>query len=850
MFVAALPTLLVYAALAQAPVARTPAAGDNSPPAAAAAVRAAHAPRIDGRDDDDVWRSAPEYDAFREFQPTEDGPPRFRTTFKVVYDDRYLYVFIRAYDPHPDSIMHALSRRDYRGSADQLKIIIDSYHDRRSGYEFAVNPDGVKRDYAVSADLNEDGTWDGVWDAAARVDSLGWTVTMRIPFSQLRYPGGPGEHVFGFGIWRDIERFKERTSWPVYRPTTNGFMSQMGDLTGIKGIPAPHQIELTPYTLAKNSSRQTANWNQLNSGTVGADLKYGVTSNLTLDATVNPDFGQVQSDPSVLNLGDFETYYQEQRPFFIEGAGLYQFGMNCSIVNCNGEGLFYSRRIGRSPQLSGWYGDASSPSVTSIIGAAKLTGRTSGGLAVGVLDAVTDRMSGPAKETLEPRTNYTVLRALQDFDHGNASIGAVATAVNRSLDTWSDSLLRREAYVGGLDFRRLFDHQKYELKGSITGTHVAGSAQAIAATQRSAVHEYQRTDGSLRVDTTLTSLNGDAEEILFGKLGGGVTRFQTSYLRQSAGYEPNDLGFLLRADEQTWSTWAALNFQKPTRWYRSLQLNFNNWNTWTTNGLQLQEAFNTNWHINLPNNWWFHIGGTAANLGSSYCDRCSRGGPATRSSTAYYPWAGITGDDRMTVIPYLWYNYSSWNEGKSRSINFNPSADFKISSALLFSAGVNFTDNMDDAQWFGNFTDALGAPHYTFAHLQQHTTALTARLSYAMTPNLTLEFYGAPFVTDGTYSNVRELSATPRAASYMARYQPYTAPAGSSMGFDFRQLRANTVLRWEYRPGSTLFIVWTHGRDGSDGEDLQEPWTTEYRNLFALHPENTFIIKAAYWLSR
>ena len=238
-----------------------------------------------------------------------------------------------------------------------------------------------------------------------------------------------------------------------------------------------------------------------------------------------------------------------------------------------------------------------------------------------------------------------------------------------------------------------------------------------------------------------------------------------------------------------------------------------------------------------------------ANFGDTECDRCSRGGPATRLSRGYFPWAGFNGDDRMTVIPYLFFNYSSWNEGTSRSINWSPSADFKISSALLGSLGVNYTDNTDDAQWFGNFSSGA-VTHYTFAHLQQRVLSVTARLNYAMTPTLTLEFYGAPFVTSGTYSNVRELSATPRAASYAARFQPYTPPAGSATGFDFRQLRANTVLRWEYRPASTLFFVWTHGRDGSDPADLNQPWATEYRNLFALHPENTFILKLAYWMSR
>ncbi len=815
----------------------------------ARAVRVAQPPKMNGRGDDPAWKSAPIFDEFREFQPKEDGPPRFRTTFQVVYDNRYIYVLARAYDPHPDSIMHALSRRDVRGSADQLKVVIDPYHDRRSGFEFAVNADGVKRDFAVSADYNEDASWDGVWDIATTVDSLGWTAEWRIPFAQLRFPGGPGEHVFGFAVWRDIERFKERTGWPVFFNSRNGFMSQLGDLTGIEGIPTPHELEVTPYALAKNSTRQTSNWNQFSAGTVGTDVKYGVTSNVTLDATINPDFGQVQSDPSVLNLSDFESYFQEQRPFFIEGAGLYQFGINCNVVNCSNEGLFYSRRIGRSPQLAGLYGDGSSPSITSITGAAKLTGRTAGGLAIGVLEALTDRMTGPLHQTLEPRTSYTMLRALQDFDNGNASLGVVATGVNRSLDSWSDSLLRREAYVGGVDFRRLFHNRDYELKGSLTGSHLAGSRQSMLSTQLNSVHEYQRPDGALRVDSALTSLNGDAEELLFGKMGGGITRFQTSYQRQSAGYDPNDLGYLRRADEQSWSTWTSLEWQKPSSWYRTLNVNLSEWTSWTNAGLKIQQGVNANAHVGLLNNWFLFAGGTIANFGETECDRCSRGGPSMRQSRAFYPWAGIMGDDRMTIVPSVFVNYGSWNEGTSHSLNMNPSAQIKISSALVGSLGVGYTDNADDSQWYGNFT-AGGATHYTFAHLKQRVVSLTARLSYAMTPNLTLEFYGAPFVTNGTYSNVRELSATPRAALYADRFQTYTPAAGTTTGFDYRQLRANTVLRWEYRPGSTLFVVWTHGRDGSDPADLNQSVSTEYRDLFALHPENTFIVKLAYWLSR
>ena len=333
------------------------------------------------------------------------------------------------YDPHPDSILRLLGRRDVRVATDQIKIIIDSYHDLRTGYEFAVNPAGVKRDYAVYSDITEDPSWDGVWEAATTVDSLGWTAEFRIPLSQLRYADAK-EHTFGFGIWRDIDRFKERDSWPEYKQSDARFMSQLGTVEKIDGIPSPHRLELVPYVVAKNVSvdpnRSVGRNNNLSGG---ANLKYGLTSNLTLDATVNPDFGQVESDPSVLNLSAFETFFAEQRPFFLEGTGIYSFQVNCNIVNCNNEGLFYSRRIGRSPQLGYLYGDASSPTSTTILGATKLTGRLAGGMSVGVLDAVTQRADGPLGQTLEPTTNYAVVRAQQDLRGGESGIGIILTGV-------------------------------------------------------------------------------------------------------------------------------------------------------------------------------------------------------------------------------------------------------------------------------------------------------------------------------------------------------------------------------------------------------------------------------------
>src|SRR5881396_2786754 len=331
--------------------------GSSTAPTANTAVasRAVVAPVIDGRDDDEVWRLAAPITAFRQFRPVEDAEPSFRTETKVAYDARNFYVFIRAFDPHPDSILKLLARRDVRAATDQLKIMVDSYHDRRSGFEFAVNPAGVKRDYAMYNDNQEDDAWDAVWDVGTQVDSLGWTAEFRIPLSQLRYVPR-ATNTFGFAVWRDIQRYSERVSWPVYRGSQAGVSSQLAELTGLEGLPSPRRPEVAPYVVSKNVSVPvgSSSFDRSQKVTAGADLKYGLTPNLTLDATVNPDFGQVEADPAVLNLGVFETFFQERRPFFVQGAGIFRFDVNCSAVNdCStGEGLFYSRRVGRSPQLA------------------------------------------------------------------------------------------------------------------------------------------------------------------------------------------------------------------------------------------------------------------------------------------------------------------------------------------------------------------------------------------------------------------------------------------------------------------------------------------------------------------
>ena len=823
-------------------------------PRAATAVRAEQPPAIDGRDADAVWQSAARYSEFRQFEPKVDVDPTFKTEFRAAYDERNLYVFVRMFDPHPDSIMHALSRRDVRGPSDQIKLLIDSYDDKRSGFEFAVNPDGVKRDFSMSNDGNEDGSWNGVWDVATRVDDQGWTAEFRIPLSQLRYTKA-ATNTFGFGIWRDIERYRERTSWPLWSPTRNGISSQLGRLEGLAGISTERRIEATPYAVTKNVQRTLPNsrFERKQEMTAGGDLKIGLTPNVTLDATVNPDFGQVEADPSVVNLTAFETFFSERRPFFVEGTGLYEFNLNCYIVvDCStNEGLFYSRRIGRTPALRNLYGDRTTPTATTIAAATKLTGRTRSGLSFGLLDALTPQVDGVNDQTVEPRTNFGVLRAQQDLRGGDAGVSVIATAVNRATDSWTDPFMHNSAYAGGATFRNRFGHKNYEVAGQFAASRVAGSPAAIARTQNNSVHFYQQPGDELTVDSSRTSLSGYAAQVKVGKYGGGITRFESSVVRQSAGFDVNDLGYLRRADLTDWSTWAALSFRNARGIYRWAQVNGNHWETWNTSGTRLENAMNFNGHMGLRNNWDVHLGGTMSGLTPSFCDRCTRGGPVLRGSRGFYPWGGVNTDSRRIVSGGMWFNFWYGDEGKTNGSSLSPYVNFRVSPQFQVNVGSGFSRDHNNTQWFGNFTDALNATHYTFAHLDQRTTSMSLRLNYTVTPDLTVELYGQPFVAEGEYTDIRELSTTPDAASYDARYQPYAPPASASRSFKVTELISNSVLRWEYNPGSTLFVVWQHGRSGPPpNSPMRQPWTRDYSELLDLHPDNTFLVKVAYWMNR
>ncbi|MEO8480171.1 MAG: DUF5916 domain-containing protein [Gemmatimonadota bacterium] len=819
-------------------------------PATVRAVRTTTPVVLDGLDTDPIWQTITPTTGFHEVRPVEAGDPSQQTAFRVAYDATNLYLFVRSFDTAPDSIVGLLARRDEGTASDNVVVMLDSYHDRRTGFEFQVNAAGTKADHAIYNDGQEDTAWDAVWDVATSVDSLGWTAEYRIPFSQLGFAGGD-DLTFGIAVWRSVQRDGTQASWPGHRPSRIGLVSQFGDLTGLTGLEALRRAEFVPYVLTQNEPAAGATVGTRRQAlSVGGDVRYRLTSNFALNATVNPDFGQVEADPAELNLSAFETFFGERRPFFVAGAGVFDFKVNCFIVvDCRtGEGLFYSRRIGRAPTLAGINGDASTPTSSRILGAAKLTGRTPSGFSLGFLDAVTSRVGGLDDRTVEPATNYSVLRLNRDYRGGATSVGAMVTAVNRSLDQDSDPYLHGSAYTGGLDARHRIGN--YEFSGSLMASRVAGTAEAIARTQQQPAHYYQRPDGDQVVDPDRTVLSGAATEFRFAKTAGLHTHFETGYGRQSAGFELNDIGFLRIAGEQSWNNWFQLGWNTPTPVYRRLTWNFNWWQHWSLDGLPTDRAFNTNTHIQLANRMWFHLGGTYS-IGDTYCDRsCTRGGPALRVGPRFSPWGSIEGDDRHAIVPGIGFNYTTQDGGRSSNFSLNPSVRVKMGSRFSTSLSVNASTNRDDSQWFGNPVDGAGVTHYTFAALDQRTLGVTWRLNYTFSPTASLQWYANPFISKGTYSRVRELD-DPRAVHYDDRFQEYTGSGAEAPGgFNVKAFRSNAVFRWEYRPGSTLFLVWSQGRSAFAPVQGEESFRGDFGDLFGQRAEDRFLVKVSYWLNR
>jgi hypothetical protein len=876
-------TLLLAAALLQAPADSAKVLGAHR------LAAGEQAPVIDGRLDDAAWSAAPVAGDFVTQRPAFGQPASQRTEARVAYDADAIYVGIRAFDTAPDSIASQLGRRDATGIiSDWVQVVFDSYHDRRTGFRFAVTPRGVKRDVFHYDDGPEDATWDAVWTVETAIDSLGWTAEFRIPFSQLRFRQGSGEQVWGLNILRDLARKEERSYWSPMRPDQSGFASRFGTLTGIRDLRNPRRLELLPYSVASvTRDGEVSGDDPFRDPTdpalsVGADLKYGVTSNLTLTATFNPDFGQVEADPSQVNLSAFETFFQERRPFFVEGVDVFNFGLG------GGEALFYSRRIGRSPQggVGGGKQFVDAPDATTILGAAKLTGRTSGGWTIGVLDAVTaeektryviDDASGVESAVTEPMTNYGVARVRRDMRGGQTSIGGIVTTVHRRLgDDNGLEWLPGSAYAGGLDWRHRFLNGQWQFNGFLLQSTVRGDTLAIRRLQTSPARLFQRPDADhVDYDPQRTALNGTGGLVALNKIA-GKWHGGSGLVYRSPGFESNDLGFLRSADRVSWDGFVGYNQFEPQGPFRNWNFYHNHYLGWTTDGERTSYGTNINGNFALKNLWtgYWGLAYNAAGLSVSEL----RGGPALATPPSSELWGGFSTDRRKKVYvgADLSYNWESGTDGSSISagpfVNVRPSSRFD----LLLAPSVSWNTNA--WQYVGSRLDsnADNTRHWVFGKLDQTTVSLTARLNYIFSPTMSLQFYAQPFISAGDYRDFMEV-ADSRADGFGDRFRQLPASeirectgegsvffgvrpqaAGcedtADFGYQFdnpdfniRSLNSNAVLRWEYRPGSTLFVVWSQGRS-----DFAADGRFQLRNnasdLFRAPGTNVLLIKMSYWL--
>jgi hypothetical protein len=807
--------------------------------------------RLDGDLNDAAWQSAPAVTAFVQRDPSEGTPSNFRTEARVAYNATGLFVAVRAFDPQPDRIIGFLTRRDEVSSSDWIRILIDSYHDRRTAYEFAVNPVGVKQDAYWFNDTSVDRSWDAVWDVVVSRDGEGWRAEFHIPFSQLRFSSRHDGKV-GFAVVREVARVNEVSTWPLLAKSATGYVSSFGELTGLTAGRTPKRLEFVPYTVAQVATVPPEDGNPLLNTTdpgasVGVDLKYALTPALTFAATVNPDFGQVEADPAVVNLGAFETFFAERRPFFVEGSGNYNFNMDCNNGQCTG--LFYSRRIGRDPRGEPDLPDdgyAVQPQQSTILGAGKLTGRV-GRFSVGALTAVTQEEKARLaigdtriSEVVEPGTVYSVGRARREFAN-QSSLGFMFTSTNRRMVDSVD-FLPKNAFTGGIDYDWRLG-RRFSVSGHLAGSSLRGSTAAITELQESNVHSFQRPDAShLDLDPDDTSLNGYAGAIAFSKIAGERVRFNTHFGVKSPGFDSNDLGFLRRADEIFQANWLQWRRDRPGKYIRRYNINFNQWQAFNFAGERIFSGGNINGGWTFHNFW--NVGfGLGPDIGG-FDDRATRGGPGALRTSYLNNWFWLNTDDRK---PVSFNGFMFWNNDfkGSRVIEMAPSISFRPTTAVMLQLGGRWFSNKDDAQWIENLDEDTDDPHYVFGRLKQTTLALTLRANYTITPTLSLQLYGEPFVSAGHYEHYKEL-VNGRAERYEERFAPFAY--NDNADFNFLSFRTTNVLRWEFKPGSTLFVVWQQGRE-EEGERGDFRFGRDFRQTFRTPASNTILVKLAYWVN-
>jgi hypothetical protein len=897
-----------------------PAEGQRSDSAASRSMHAVPVPTavaapktgsitIDGRLDEEAWAKGTPITEFTQVDPKEGEPGTQRTEVRFLYDADALYVGARMFEKNgPKDIVTRLMRRDADMESDYFEVVIDAYHDHLGRAFFEINPSGVKYDALGVGTSFPDQSWDAIWEAGTKIDSLGWTAELRIPYSQLRFSRQEAQ-TWGLQVRRYMQRSHEYAQWSHWKKTEIGGPSRFGHLEGIRIGSVPKHLELLPYVVTRSRHiRPAAPNDPFNDGSrqdmrFGGDVKALLTSNLTLDATINPDFGQVEVDPATVNLSAFETFFEEKRPFFVAGSGIFNFGnANCYFCsNFSSIESFYSRRIGRAPQGAGLAYDAGEfadvPESSTILGAAKVTGRTSGGYTVGLLNALTRREVASVvqsdgtrlRQEVEPLTNYFVGRATKDYRNGNLVVGGIGTSVVRRLgDAALRDRLSTHAEAIGTDVVLTWDKKNYQLLASAMLSNVAGDSAAMMRVQRSSARYFQRPDRALGREGWFRSgflnssylpgardLRGLATYLRVAKDGGSFNWEAQANVR-TPGFEVNDISFLSRADYAQLVGNFGNNWTKPTRWYREL--------SYIVGAQQAQnfdgDLTNRDVHVfvgsQTPQFWRWNA--WALRNFQVYDDRLLRGGPVALSPVGDVVSANVSTDSRRPIVLNLNPRFQRNAEGGFQSA-FNTSLRWKPVSNVSLTFGPSYNLTRGIQQYVTTVEDptatAFSGNRYVFSSLVQKTLSMDTRLAVTFTPNSTLEMYVQPFIASGAYSDFKEFDA-PRQLrkSIYGRDRGTITPITGTDGlvtsysvdpdaagpadpftfdnpsFDTRSLIGNVVYRWEYRPGSTLYLVWTQSRSDELSYVGNLDFARDRTALFATHPDNIFLVKVNYWLGR
>ena len=882
-----------------------PARQDTSAARAAVAAERSSPIRVDGRLDEEGWTAAAAATDFVQGEPIEGAPARHRTEVRVLYDEQALYVGARMYDDSPRAIARQLVRRDEAGQFDFFELSLDPDLDLRTGYVFQVSAAGVQGDSYLFDDVRDDRSWDAVWESAVQVDEQGWTAELRIPLSQIRYLPSPNPQDWGINFTRRRVASNERSYFSLESRRRHGRVSAFGRLGGLRLARGVSRLELRPYVLTRGRAGPVEDGNPFRqprdaNASAGLDVRYGIGANFTLDATVNPDFGQVEVDPAVINLSAFETFYPERRPFFVEDARIFDFGLSGGQNS-----LFYSRRIGRRPQRSS-LGGASYVDVaeqTSILGAMKLTGRTAGGLSVGFLGASTGREEGRAyfargdslaRFVAEPRSEYAVFGAQQELRGGATVVGGVLSAMHRNLpgDRSLDFLPSSAAY-SGVNFQHTWRQGAWAFWGFLAGSYTAGSEQAITRLQRGPNHYRQRPDAyRLGVDSSATHLAGAEWRLQLERRSGRHWTGAIWAAQRTPGFEVNDAGYFQgseRLDGGVRATYQEITPGRVLRGYRLTGVTFHNWRHEA-----LREPFSysgwgdahkagsvsTNADLTFLNYW-------GLNTGLSYGPEVrsevpTRGGPLMLiPSRVTYSLRGNTDRRaRLTVSPAAQFVRSSpeaWLTALALEVGYRPSSRVDVA------VEPSLERERDPRQYVATANDRSFTPtfgqRFVFADVDRTTFSLGTRLNVTFTPHLTLQLFAQPLLSAGEFVTYKQFSragtdqfepfeegtAEPAGTAVRCvggrtcrdgdtRYVDFQGDGVSDISFrerDFRvrSLRGNAVLRWEYRPGSTLFLVWQQRRHFEDRAANEFGLRQDFGRLLDQQPDNVLILKMNYWLS-